>query len=124
MSSYSIKFKLHFGTKRVGIVGLGHIGSEIAKRLAAFECSIAYNSGRQKPSVPFNFHASVRDPAANSDVLILCCALTEETRHIVSKDVMTSLGKEGVIINVGRGALIGEGNGAAPGAGRARRCRA
>ncbi|KAJ0093778.1 hypothetical protein Patl1_27010 [Pistacia atlantica] len=32
----------------------------------------------------------------------------EETHHIINKDVMTALGKEGVIINVGRGALINE----------------
>ncbi|GKU95389.1 hypothetical protein SLEP1_g8751 [Rubroshorea leprosula] len=103
---YPLGFKL--GGKRVGIVGLGHIGSEIAKRLAAFGCNIAYNSRKQKPSVTFPFYANVRELAANSDVLVLCCALTGETHHIVNKDVMTTLGKEGVIINVGRGALIDE----------------
>ncbi|GLT40436.1 hypothetical protein SLA2020_145730 [Shorea laevis] len=103
---YPLGFKL--GGKRVGIVGLGHIGSEIAKRLAAFGCSIAYNSRKQKPSVAFPFYANVRELAANSDVLVLCCALTKETHHIVNKDVMTALRKEGVIINVGRGALIDE----------------
>ncbi|KAF8370281.1 hypothetical protein HHK36_031681 [Tetracentron sinense] len=45
---------------------------------------------------------------ANSDILIICCALTDQTRHIINKDVMFALGKEGVIINVGRGALIDE----------------
>ncbi|KAF8413081.1 hypothetical protein HHK36_001057 [Tetracentron sinense] len=44
----------------------------------------------------------------NSDILIICCALTDQTRHIINKDVMFALGKEGVIINVGRGALIDE----------------
>ncbi|GLT40435.1 hypothetical protein SLA2020_145720 [Shorea laevis] len=62
----------------------------------------------QKPSIPFPFYANVHDLVANNDVLVLCCALTEETRYIISKDVMTALGKEGVIINVGHGALIDE----------------
>ncbi|OMO81017.1 hypothetical protein COLO4_23802 [Corchorus olitorius] len=103
---YPVGFKL--GGKRVGIVGLGSIGGEIAKRLESFGCAIAYNSRRKKPSVPFPWYKAVYDLAINSDVLIVCCALTEETRHIVNKDVMVALGKEGVIINVGRGALIDE----------------
>ncbi|KAK8658147.1 hypothetical protein V6N13_036359 [Hibiscus sabdariffa] len=96
------------GGKRVGIVGLGNIGTEIAKRLESFGCVISYNSRKKKPSVPFPWYKNVYDLAVNSDVLVVCCALTEETRHMISKDVMTALGKEGVIINVGRGALIDE----------------
>ncbi|KAJ9173505.1 hypothetical protein P3X46_016628 [Hevea brasiliensis] len=106
MGDYPLGSKL--GGKRVGIVGFGSIGSEVAKRLVAFGCSIAYNSRRRKPSVPFPYHANVRGLAADSDILILCCALTEETHHMINEGVMTSLGKEGVIINVGRGSLIDE----------------
>ncbi|KAJ4957271.1 hypothetical protein NE237_014054 [Protea cynaroides] len=96
------------GGKRVGIVGLGHIGSEIAKRLVAFGCRISYNSRKKKSSVAFPFYSHVRDLAANSDALILCCALTNETHHIINRDVLLALGEQGVIINVGRGALIDE----------------
>ncbi|RWR81384.1 glyoxylate/hydroxypyruvate reductase HPR3 isoform X1 [Cinnamomum micranthum f. kanehirae] len=94
--------------KRVGIVGLGSIGSEIAKRLEAFGCRIAYNSRTKKASVPFPYFSSVHDLAAESDALIVCCALTDETYHFINRDVLLALGKEGVVINVGRGALIDE----------------
>ncbi|KAF5734849.1 putative glycerate dehydrogenase [Tripterygium wilfordii] len=103
---YPLALKL--GGKRVGIVGLGNIGSEVAKRLLAFGCSIAYNSRRKKDSVSFPYYANVSDLATNSDVLILCCPLTDETRHMINKDAMNALGKEGVIINIGRGALVDE----------------
>ncbi|OVA00172.1 D-isomer specific 2-hydroxyacid dehydrogenase [Macleaya cordata] len=96
------------GGKRVGIVGLGSIGSEVAKRLEAFGCVISYNSRKKKPSVPFPYYSNVIDLAANSDVLIISCELNNETFHIINKDVMSALGKKGVIINVGRGALIDE----------------
>lgn len=89
-------------------MGLGSIGSEVAKRLAAFGCRIAYNSRNKKASAPYPYHANVCELAVNSDVLVVCCALTKETRHIINKDVMLALGKAGVIINVGRGALIDE----------------
>ncbi|XP_043716201.1 glyoxylate/hydroxypyruvate reductase HPR3-like [Telopea speciosissima] len=94
--------------KRVGIVGLGHIGSEVAKRLVAFGCSISYNSRKKKSSVAFPYYSDVCDLAANSDVLILSCGLTKETHHIINRDVLLALGEEGVIINVGRGAVIDE----------------
>ncbi|XP_058104248.1 glyoxylate/hydroxypyruvate reductase HPR3-like [Magnolia sinica] len=94
--------------KKVGIVGLGSIGSEIAKRLEAFGCSIAYNSRERKPSVPFPYFSSIRDLAARSDVIIVACSLTDETYHIINKDVLLALGKDGIVINIGRGALIDE----------------
>ncbi|XVF51595.1 hypothetical protein PTKIN_Ptkin04bG0196800 [Pterospermum kingtungense] len=103
---YQLGSKL--GGKRVGIVGLGSIGTEIAKRLESFGCAISYNSRKKKPYVHFPWHKNVYDLAINSDILVVCCALTEETHHMINKDVMTALGKEGVIINVGRGDLIDE----------------
>uniref|UniRef100_A0A6N2K3Y2 glyoxylate reductase (NADP(+)) n=1 Tax=Salix viminalis TaxID=40686 RepID=A0A6N2K3Y2_SALVM len=70
--------------------------------------SIAYNSRQKKPSVPFSYHANVVDLAEDNDALILCCPLTEQTHHIINREVLEALGKEGVIINVGRGGLIDE----------------
>ncbi|KAM7531214.1 hypothetical protein LguiB_034624 [Lonicera macranthoides] len=96
------------GGKRIGIVGLGSIGSVVAKRLEPFGCIIAYNSRRKKLNVPFPYYSKVQDLATNSDALILCCSLTSETRHLINKDVMMALGKKGVVINVGRGALVDE----------------
>ncbi|XP_042511830.1 glyoxylate/hydroxypyruvate reductase HPR3-like [Macadamia integrifolia] len=103
---YPLSSKL--GGKRVGIIGMGSIGSEVAKRLEPFGCSISYNSRKKKPRVAFPFYSNVHDLAANSDVLILSCALTKETYHIIKRDVLLALGEKGVIINVGRGALIDE----------------
>ncbi|CAL5029044.1 unnamed protein product [Urochloa decumbens] len=96
------------GGKRVGIIGLGNIGSLIAKRLEAFGCVIYYNSRKQKDSVSSKYFSSVHDLAAESDVLVVACALNKDTRHIVNKDVLEALGKDGIIINIGRGANIDE----------------
>ncbi|XP_031494990.1 uncharacterized protein LOC116260692 [Nymphaea colorata] len=96
------------GGKRVGIVGLGRIGSAIARRLEAFGCIISYTSTTKKPLVPFTYFANVLDLAAEADAIVLTCALTEETHHIVDKEVLSALGRKGVVINVGRGALVDE----------------
>ena len=100
--------RAQLGGKHVGIVGLGRIGFEVAKRLEAFGCEIAYNSRRKRTQVPYSYYANVSDLATNSDALIVCCASTKETYHLINKDVLTALGKNGVVINVGRGALVDE----------------
>ncbi|KAL1547544.1 glyoxylate/hydroxypyruvate reductase HPR3 [Salvia divinorum] len=94
--------------KRVGIVGLGSIGSRIAKRFESFGCSIAYTSTKKKPNIPYTFHANAARLASNTDILIVCCALTDETRHLINTEVMATLGNSGIIVNVGRGALVDE----------------
>ena len=94
--------------KRVGIVGLGNIGSRVARRLAAFGCAVSYHSRSPKPSAPYPFVPALRDLAAGSDVLVLSCALTDETKHMVNREVMEALGKGGVLVNVGRGGLVDE----------------
>ncbi|PON37389.1 Erythronate-4-phosphate dehydrogenase [Parasponia andersonii] len=62
----------------------------------------------KKPSIAYPFHSTIRELAANNDVIILCCSLTDQTRHMLDKEVLSALGNEGAIINVGRGALIDE----------------
>ncbi|KAK6920224.1 D-isomer specific 2-hydroxyacid dehydrogenase, NAD-binding domain [Dillenia turbinata] len=86
------------GGKRIGIVGLGSIGYEVAKRLDAFGCRISYNSREQKPSTPYQFYSNVCELAASSDALIICCALTDENHHMINSEVLLALGKDGIII--------------------------
>ncbi|TKY45486.1 Glyoxylate/hydroxypyruvate reductase HPR3 [Spatholobus suberectus] len=50
----------------------------------------------------------VVDLATTCDALVVCCALNEQTRHIINKEVILALGKGGFIVNVGRGGLIDE----------------
>ncbi|KAI8545254.1 hypothetical protein RHMOL_Rhmol07G0027000 [Rhododendron molle] len=99
---------MQLGGKRVGIIGLGSIGFLVAKRLEAIGCSISYNSRKKKPSVPFPFYNNVCDLATNCDGLVLCCALTDQTLHMINKEVLFALGKERVIINIAWGAVIDE----------------
>lgn len=99
---------LQFSGKSVGIVGLGKIGSAIAKRAQAFGCAISYYSRAKKPDSKYKYYASVIDLASNCQVLIVACALTHETHHIINRDVIAALGPNGILINIARGPLIDE----------------
>lgn len=84
---------------------MGNIGYEVAKRLEAFGCFVSYNSRKKKPNVSYPFYLDVCELAANCDALIICCGLSDETRHMINKQVLSALGK---IVNIGRGAIIDE----------------
>ncbi|XP_041002202.1 uncharacterized protein LOC121247815 [Juglans microcarpa x Juglans regia] len=97
-----------FSGKSVGIVGLGRIGTAIAKRAQAFGCPISYHSRSEKPETNYKYYSNIIDLAANCHILIVACALTEETRHIVNREVIDALGPNGILINIGRGPIIDE----------------
>ncbi|XP_034905311.1 glyoxylate/hydroxypyruvate reductase HPR3-like [Populus alba] len=96
------------GGEKVGIVGLGSIGQEAAKGLEHDGCNILYNSRTKKSSVPYPCYSNACEVVANCEVLIICCELNDQTRHMISKEVLLALGKRGLIIDVGRGAVIDE----------------
>ncbi|XP_047306289.1 glyoxylate/hydroxypyruvate reductase HPR3-like [Impatiens glandulifera] len=96
------------GGKRIGIIGLGSIGSMIATRLESFGCIISYSSRTEKSKTTYTYFKSVDNLARNCDILIACCSLTSETHHIINQETMMLLGKEGIVINVGRGGLVNE----------------
>lgn len=97
-----------FSGKSIGIIGLGRIGMAIAKRAEAFSCTISYHSRSQKSDVNYKYYPGVVALASNCQILVVACALTEETRHIVNREVMDALGPEGILINIGRGAHVDE----------------
>ncbi|KAI7725727.1 hypothetical protein M8C21_016606, partial [Ambrosia artemisiifolia] len=102
------KMTMKFSGKKVGIVGLGRIGTAIAKRAESFNCTISYHSRSEKPELIYKYFSSVIKLAANCDILVVACALTEETRHIINREVINALGPKGVLVNIGRGAHIDE----------------
>ncbi|KAH6758812.1 D-isomer specific 2-hydroxyacid dehydrogenase family protein [Perilla frutescens var. frutescens] len=100
------KLTAKFSGKSVGIIGLGRIGSAIAKRAEAFGCSIGYHSRSPKPNSRYKYYSSVTDLASHSQILVVSCALTDETHHIVNRGVIDALGRDGIIVNIARGSHI------------------
>nr|GEV45085.1 hydroxyphenylpyruvate reductase-like [Tanacetum cinerariifolium] len=102
----NFKLTTKFSGKTVGIIGLGRIGTAIAKRAEAFNCPISYYSRSEKPESKYKYFPSVTELASNCEILDVACSLTEETHHIISREVIDALGPEGTLINIGRGAHI------------------
>ncbi|KAI3775068.1 hypothetical protein L1987_49636 [Smallanthus sonchifolius] len=97
------KLTMKFSGKKVGIIGLGRIGTAIAKRAESFSCSISYHSRSEKPESKYKYFPSVIELASNCEILVVACALTEETCHIINREVIDALGPKGFLVNIGRG---------------------
>lgn len=99
---------LRVARKRLGILGLGKIGKEIAKRAAGFDMVISYHGRGKQADVPYRYYADLAEMAANSDFLIVICPGGPATRHIVNDKVLRALGPGGTLINVARGSVVDE----------------
>jgi hydroxypyruvate reductase len=93
---------------RLGIVGLGRIGSAVAHRAAAFGMEIAYHNRRRRSDVPYRYAETLVDLASSVDFLIVCAQGGAQTRHLINAEVIEALGPTGILINVGRGSIVDE----------------
>lgn len=94
--------------RRIGILGLGRIGSAIAKRCAPFASEIAYHSRRPVAGAPYRYAADARALAASADVLVIAVAGGAESAKLVDAAVLDALGPEGALINIARGSVVDE----------------
>jgi D-3-phosphoglycerate dehydrogenase len=97
--------------KTVAVIGLGDIGKSVIKRLKGFEVDIhAYDPFLKLTAeeLGIKFLDKFPDKIEQADFIILTCALTKSSYHIINADTM-ALMKDGVmLINVARGPLIDE----------------
>ncbi|SFC60180.1 2-hydroxyacid dehydrogenase [Collimonas sp. OK412] len=92
--------------KRLGIIGLGTIGKQIARRAAGFDMTIGYHNRSVRGDVPFAYFASVLELAQWADFLVVATPGGAGTRHMVNRPVLDALGPQGFIVNIARGSVI------------------
>jgi len=98
--------------KTLGIVGIGGIGEEVARRAKAFDMRVI--ATRRRPALSSAYADEVRAPdqlpwlLGESDYVALCSALTPQTRHLIGADELAQMKPTACLINIGRGGLIDE----------------
>ena len=98
--------------KTVGIVGLGHIGKQVAKRLQGWDCNLIYSDSVAIPSdVEEELHVT-RTPLdellRTSDIVTLHVPLTRQTRGLISDREFDIMKPTAVLINACRGPVVDE----------------
>ncbi|MDH0684034.1 2-hydroxyacid dehydrogenase [Achromobacter animicus] len=93
--------------KRLGILGLGTIGLEIARRGAnGFGMSVGYYNRRARPESGYTYFDNPRALAAESDFLVVATPGGAGTHHLVDAGVLEALGPDGYLINIARGSVV------------------
>lgn len=93
--------------KKAGIVGLGHIGEAVAKRVEPFGMVVSWWGPNPKDS-RWPRAQSLLALARDSDVLFVCCRGDAANHHLISKAVIEGLGPRGCLVNVARGSVVEE----------------
>lgn len=92
--------------KRLGILGLGTIGQQIARRAAGFDMPVGYHNRQPKADVPHTYFDSLQALAEWADVLVVAIPGGAATRHLVNAQVLQALGPQGYLVNIARGSVI------------------
>ena len=101
---------LHVTGKRVGIVGMGRIGTAIARRCHfGFGMEVSYLSRSEKAlDFPAQRVTDLCDLAAEVDVLVVAVPGGTETRHLINRPVLDAMGAHAHLINIARGDVVDE----------------
>ncbi len=94
--------------KKIGIVGIGAIGQEIARKAKAFGMTV-YGVDRVDRRDFVDFYYEPKDiarVAGEADYLVLSSPLTPETRNMVGEEVLSVMKPTSYFINVSRGGVV------------------
>jgi len=91
--------------KTVGIVGLGRIGRNLARKLEAFNVTVLYH-GRHRQDVPYRFCPDLTDMAHEARALVMLVPGGPGTERMITADVLAALGPDGGLVNAARGSVV------------------
>lgn len=93
----------------LGIVGMGRIGTEIARRGLGFGMRVLYHNRHRRPEIEAQLgtlYRSLDELLAESDHVVLSCPLTEETYHLIDAQALDRMQPTATLINIARGPIV------------------
>ncbi|BAK72300.1 MAG: D-2-hydroxyacid dehydrogenase [Arcobacter sp.] len=94
--------------KRVGVIGLGEIGRNLAKKARAFDCEVVYYSTSGKNTNSEYKQVSLDELLKTSDIISIHAPLNENTKDLLNYENMKNMKKGAILLNLGRGGIINE----------------
>lgn len=89
--------------KRLGIVGFGHIGQQVAARAQAFGMIVHHHTRSGKI---VDGWLPLEELLCQSDVVSLHCPLNESTRHLINAETLAIMKHGAILLNVARGPVV------------------
>ncbi len=99
--------------KQLGILGLGRIGSAVARRASAFGLGVHYHNRRRAPEsiereLDATWHAELEDMLHAVDILCITAPLTPDTRHMIDARALSLMSPDSYLVNTSRGGIVDE----------------
>jgi len=104
---YMLGREVHSST--LGIIGMGRIGRQVARRGLGFDMRVQYYNRNRRPEVEAELdvrYASLDELLRTSDYVMLCCPLTDETRGIINRDTLKLMKPTAILVNIARGPVV------------------
>ena len=95
--------------KTVGIIGVGHVGKDLAKLLSPFHCKILVNDIIEQDQyyLENGLEKSEKDRIfRESDIVTLHVPYTKDTHHMVNSDTLGKMKKTAFLVNASRGMVV------------------
>jgi len=94
----------------LGIIGLGRIGAQVAKRGKAFNMKVSYY-GQTRNYDPENllgvdYIPDLHPFLAQADFIVICASLNKKSRHLIGNAEFAVMKPTAILVNASRGALI------------------
>jgi glyoxylate reductase len=105
--SYMLGREVHGAT--AGIIGLGRIGEQVARRARGFDMTVLYCNRRRKPEAEAALgvrHVTRDELLATSDYVVLTVPLTDETRRLIGRAELARMKPTAILVNAARGAIV------------------
>ena len=93
--------------KTLSVVGFGSIGRRVAQLGAAFGMNVVVAVRRTPENCPYEI-TDIPTAAAKADVLTFHCPLTEQTKGVISRELLGTMKSSAVLINTARGGIADE----------------
>jgi glyoxylate reductase len=93
----------------LGIVGMGRIGGEVAKRARGFDMTVLYHNRRRRPEHEAAFGAryvAFDELLVESYYVMLTVPLTAETRGLIGREALARMKPTATLINIARGPVV------------------
>ncbi|MGA2910542.1 MAG: D-glycerate dehydrogenase [Candidatus Microgenomates bacterium] len=97
--------------KTLGIIGLGRIGSMVARRAQGYKMTLLYNKREPDPAAEAELgvkFVSLDELLKESDFVTLHVPLTDETRHMINKETLAKMKTGAFLVNTARGPVVDE----------------
>lgn len=93
----------------LGIIGMGRIGAQVAKRAAAFDMKVLYHNRNRRTDLEAALgveYRSLPELLSESDFVSLNCPLTKDTRGLIGSAELALMKRSGILINMARGPVV------------------